>query len=185
MSETIIQLLEDRYASRSISPEPLDDSVVSGLIEAVRLTPSCFNNQPWRFLFLESEDARSKGREVLKPGNRQWASRAPLLVIGYSREEDDCQLPDGRIYHQFDLGMAVMNLMLAATQQGLAARPMAGFDPGKVKMVFGLEEDQEPLIILAIGRPSDDTAHLPDYAREAAQKSRERKPAEEIVKRLT
>ena len=121
----------------------------------------------------------------MKEGNRQWASRAPLLVVAYSRREDDCILPDGRAYHQFDLGMAVMNLMLAATQHGLVARPMAGFEPEKAKLLFGLAEGEDPLVMLAIGHPSPDTDHLPDYAKELDKKPRERKSASIIVKRLT
>jgi nitroreductase len=185
MKESITELLRQRYATRSISGEKLDESVVSELIEATRLTPSCFNNQPWRFLFLEGGDALDRGHEVLKQGNRPWASRAPLLVIGYSRKVDDCILPDGRAYHQFDLGMAVMNLMLAATEHGLVARPMAGFDPEKTRVLFDLDQDEEPLVVLAIGRPSTDVDHLPDYAKELADKPRQRKPAGEIIQRLT
>ncbi|HUU03735.1 MAG TPA: nitroreductase family protein [Myxococcota bacterium] len=184
MNNAIIEFLKARHATRSISPEPLDDDTLDGLIEALRLTPSCFNNQPWRFQFLLSDKARSKGAEALADGNRPWASRAPLLVIGYTRKEDDCVLPDGRAYHQFDLGMAVMNLVLAATEQGLVARPMAGFDPGKAREFFGLKLDQEPLVMLAIGKPALDEDHLPDHVKGLAKKPRERKPASEIVARL-
>ncbi len=184
MNKAIIELLGARHATRSISSEPLDEATIDGLIEALRLPPSCFNNQPWRFLFLEGEEARSKAAKVLSDGNRAWASRAPLLVIGYSRKEDDCVLPDGRIYYQFDLGMSVMSLILAATEQNLVARPMAGFDPVKVRELFGLEFDQEPLVMLAIGRPSTDEDHLPEYAKGLANKPRERKQAAEVVTRL-
>jgi nitroreductase len=185
MKDMLIGLLQGRHATRSISPSPLEEEIILELIEAARLTPSCFNNQPWRFLFLEGEQARAKGHEVLAGGNRQWASRAPLLVIGYSRKEDDCLLPDGRAYHQFDLGMSVMNLILAATQRDLVARPMAGFDPEKARVPFGLDESEEPLVMLSIGRPSPVTDHLPDYAKDLANKPRERKPASDIVRRLT
>ncbi len=184
MNKAIIEFLKARHATRSISPEPLDDDTIDGLTEALHLTPSCFNNQPWRFLFLQSEAARDKGAQMLSDGNRPWASRAPLLVIGYTRKEDDCVLPDGRAYHQFDLGMAVMDLILAATERGLVARPMAGFDPGKARELFGLEVDQEPLVMLAIGKPSLDEDHLPDHVKGLAKNPRERKPASEIVTRL-
>ena len=73
---------------------------VADLIEAVRLTPSCFNNQPWKYLFLESDESLEKGRQALSKGNFAWASRAPLLVIGYARRDDDCVLPEGRVYYQ-------------------------------------------------------------------------------------
>jgi nitroreductase len=184
MDNPILTLLNARKAGRSISSEPLPESVIAELIEAVRLTPSCFNNQPWRFLFLESPEALAKGQEALSGGNRAWAPRAPLLVVGYSRREDDCVSPDGRAYYQFDLGMSAMNLMLAATHHGLVARPMSGFEPEKIKERFELGADMQPLVMIAVGRPSDDESHLPERYKEMDKKPRQRKEAGEIVKRL-
>ena len=91
---------------------------------------------------------------------------------------------DGRAYHQFDLGLSVMNIMLAATHHDLVARPMAGFDPVKVREFFGLEAADQPLVALAIGYPSDDISHLPDYARAIHLQPRTRKDVAEIVKEL-
>ncbi|MFH1010120.1 MAG: nitroreductase family protein [bacterium] len=184
MDNPILSLLRARKATRAISQESLPENVIAELIEAVRLTPSCYNNQPWRFLFLESPDALAKGHEALSSGNRVWASRAPLLVVGYSRRDDDCVLPDGRAYHEFDLGLSVMNLMLAATHHDLVARPMAGFEPEKIKQLFELDADAEPLVMIAIGRPSDDESHLPDRYKDMDKKPRQRKEVLEIVKRL-
>ncbi|MBU1937181.1 nitroreductase family protein [bacterium] len=184
MNNPIIQLLEQRKATRSISQEPLPENIIEELIEAARLTPSCYNNQPWRFLFLETPDALAKGRDALSSGNRAWAERAPLLVVGYSRREDDCVLKDGRAYHEFDLGMSVMNLMLAATSCELVARPMAGFNPEKIKQAFQLDGDAQPLVMLVIGKESDDESPLPDNYKGVSKKPRERRKASEIVQRF-
>ena len=179
----IVDLLWKRHATRSISPEPLPDAIIDDLVEAARLAPSCFNKQPWRYLFLSGEEARAKGRQVLAKGNEPWAGRAPLLVIAHTRPEDDCQLP-GRDYHQFDLGLSVMNLMLAATEHDLVARPMAGFDPDRARDVFDLPDDAQPLVMLAVGKPSVEEDHLADHYKGIADKTRERKAAREIVERL-
>lgn len=184
MESKVIQLLQDRFAGRSFLSDPLPENLVQNIIEAARLTPSCFNKQPWRFLFLESEEAHNKGVEALSEGNRHWAERAPVLIVGYTKPEDDCQLNDGREYHQFDLGMSVMNLMLAATEHGLAARPMAGFSPEKMKMLFDLEEKNQPLIMIAVGMPSDDESHLAEHYQGGAKAPRERKEKSDIVQRL-
>ena len=159
MSETghaVLDAIRSRRSIRQYSDDPVSDDDVRAILEAGRWAPSGLNNQPWRFLFLEGHDALMKGREALSEGNRLWASRAPLLIVAYSRREDDCQPRDGRQYHEFDLGMACMNLMLAATEHGLVCRPMAGFDPQAVREGFGLEEDQQPLLMLAVGYESAD-----------------------------
>jgi len=181
MSNPVIELLEARLATRSIMPVALPDDVIEDLVEAARLAPSCRNFQPWRYLFLTSPMALENGRNVLAPGNLSWAGTAPLLIIGHTRKEDDCVIKDGRAYHQFDLGMSVMNIMLAATHHGLTARPMAGFDPVKTRAFFDLPDDAEPIIMLAVGKPGDDEAeHLPEHYR-GIEGKRERKDAGEIV----
>ena len=184
MNNKIIEILNHRLATRAISTEALTEEIIGGLIEAVRLTPSCFNKQPWNFLFITTEEGRRKAGQIFTGGNAAWAPRAPLIVVGYSRAEDDCQLEDGREYHQFDLGMAVMNLMLAATERGLAARPMAGFEVDKARDLLEIPAEYQPMIAVAIGYPSEDESHLPDYFKGKSGEPRVRKDAGEIVKRM-
>ncbi len=183
-SNPVIDLLLARKATRSILPDPLPGSIVDELVEAARLAPSCRNNQPWRYLFLAGEEALALGRSALLKGNRSWAERAPLLVVGVTRRGDDCTLDDGRAYDEFDLGMSVMNIMLAATHHGLTARPMAGFRPERIREAFGLDDQQKPLVMVAIGRPGTDESHLPGHYRGIEDKPRERKGADEIARRL-
>jgi nitroreductase len=180
MSNPVIELLEARRATRSILSDPLPEDVIDDLVESARLTPSCRNKQPWNYLFLASSEALEKGRRALAEGN-SWAARAPLLVVAHTREKDGCRIRDGRAYHQFDLGMSVMNVMLAATAHDLTARPMAGFDPGLLRELFDLPPDSQPLVMLAIGRPGDDNAdHLPDHFK-GIEGTRTRADASEIA----
>ena len=184
MANPVIDLLNQRHASRAIDTRPLSETIITEIAEAARLTPSCYNKQPWRYLFLTSSEGLEKGRQALTGPNKKWANRAPLLIIGYSRKEDDCVINDGRVYHQFDLGMSAMNLMLSATHHDLVARPMAGFDPAKVKELFDLSAEEEPLIMIAIGYKSSADSHVPDAYKGIATQPRTRKPVEEIIKNL-
>jgi len=182
--DTVTGQLQRRRATRAISPQKLNDQIVQDLIEAVRLTPSCMNNQPWRYVFVESDKMRERVADFFTGGNRAWAPQAALIVFGYSRVEDDCTTGDGRIYHQFDLGMSAMNLMLAATEHGLVARPMAGFSPEKVRELFSLTEKDQPFIAIAIGFPAETEEHVPEKFRGFEEKPRIRKEATEIIDRV-
>lgn len=184
MANKVVEILRSRYGGRSYSEKALSEEIVADLMEAARLTPSCFNKQPWRFLFLESPEALEKGRQVLAPGNQDWANRAPLLIIGYANPDDDCRLADGRDYYQFDLGMAVMNLMMVATEHDLAARPMAGYSPEKATRFFDIEEANDVLIVIAVGYIQEDKSHLPDKYKGKAALPRERMESSDIIKRL-
>ena len=184
MESIITQTLRNRYATRAIKNDSLPAEIIDDLIEAARLTPSCFNNQPWRYLFITGEEAHAKAAAAFSGGNKPWASHAPLLIVGTTREADDCVLKDGRVYHQFDLGLSMMNIMLAATAHELVARPMAGFDPAIISSAFDLAADEHPLVMMAVGYPSDDVSHLPEHVKNNHLTPRERKSADEIVKRL-
>jgi len=154
MSDTLIKLLNSRKATRAISEQKLDDRIIAQLQKSTQFSASCFNNQPWRFLFLSEAAALEKGREALTPGNN-WAKRAPLLVIGFSAPELDCQLPDGRQYFLFDLGMATQLLILQATELDLVARPMSGFDPEVIRRNFNMPDNLRPYVAVAIGYAGD------------------------------
>ncbi|MEO0094010.1 MAG: nitroreductase family protein, partial [candidate division WOR-3 bacterium] len=41
-----------RRAYRSLEPVPIKEELVKDLAECAQLTCSCFNNQPWRFVFV-------------------------------------------------------------------------------------------------------------------------------------
>jgi glutaredoxin-dependent peroxiredoxin len=183
-TSSLIELLDKRHASRAILPDFLPEETVNSLIEAIRLTPSCMNKQPWRYLFIQTEVGLAKARVSLTGGNRTWAMNAPLLVVGYSKASDDCTAPDGREYHQFDVGMASMNLMLEATAHGLTARPMAGFDPGLLKDAFEFDSKDEIIVMIAIGKPGTDESQLSDHYKGMGDMPRKRKMPDDIIRHL-
>ncbi|MDZ7265136.1 MAG: nitroreductase family protein, partial [candidate division KSB1 bacterium] len=103
MFTSFIDILNKRKASRAIAITALSDEIIHKLMAAAQLSASCFNNQPWRFLFLTEPEALEKGRKALSGGN-SWAKTAPLLIVGFSKPDLDCQMKDGRKYYLFDLG---------------------------------------------------------------------------------
>jgi len=154
MFTSLIDILNKRKASRSISSEKLNDVIINKLMNAVQLSASCFNNQPWRFLFLTEQSALEKGRKALS-GDNSWAKTAPLLIAGFSKSDLDCQNKDGRKYYLFDLGMAVQLLLLQATELNLVARPMSGFAPQVIKDEFQIPAEYEVYVMIAVGFEGD------------------------------
>jgi nitroreductase len=179
MKTDVLELLNARKATRAIDARPVEPEKVEVILEAARLAPSCMNNQPWRFLVLTEPEALAKGREALSGGN-YWAKTAPVLVFGYSQPDWDCRSSDERDYYLFDVGLAVENVMLQATELGLVARPMAGFSPRRVKEAFGFPDAVKVVIAIAIGYEGD-VSTLDERKRATSQAPRVRKPMEEIV----
>ena len=170
---SVSDLLKKRKASRAFLTEELSHTVIEKLMMAAQLSASCFNNQPWRFLFLTEKNALEKARQALSKGN-SWAKKAPLLIVGFSKPDLGCQMPDGREYYLFDLGMAVQNILLQATELDLIARPMAGFRPDIIKMEFNLPVEFEVVIMIAVGFEGDVNL-LDDKLKKKSTAARERK----------
>lgn len=150
MQSYIMKLLQNRKASRAISSQKLNDEIIDKLMNAAQLSASCYNKQSWRFLFLTEESALERGSKALAKGN-SWAKKAPLIIIGFSKPDLGCQLPDGRNYYLFDLGMATQLILLQATELDLIARPMAGFSQELIKKEFGIPSVYEVYVMIAVG----------------------------------
>lgn len=119
------------------------------LIEAGHLAPSCFNNQPWRFVVAQGEKLEAVKKAL--PGGNYWALRAPAIIAVASHADLDCQLSDNRNYFLFDCGLAVGFIVVQATQVGLVAHPIAGYDPLEVKKALGIPPDY--VLITLVGKP--------------------------------
>ncbi|MFN3282977.1 MAG: nitroreductase family protein, partial [Pseudothermotoga sp.] len=97
------------------------------------------------------------------------------------RKDMACQLSDGRDYFLFDLGEAVAFMQIQATQMGLIAHPVAGFDPIVVKKILSIPEEDVVITIVAVGYPSGDLSQLSEKHRDAELSARDRQPLENVV----
>lgn len=150
----VIEAIEKRRAYRSLEPVEISDGLIADLSRAAQLAPSCFNNQPWRFVFVRSEKALLALRPALSEGN-EWAYGASLIVVVFSRREDDCLLRE-REYHHFDCGLASAFLILRATELGLVAHPIAGFSPKKVRAAVKIPEEYHVHTLIIVGRKANE-----------------------------
>jgi nitroreductase len=150
----ILDAIESRRAKRMLSDKKIEETALKRVMQAAHLAPSCFNNQPWRFMLASEGESLEVLRSALTKGNI-WALTAPTLIAVGTRYEEDCQLPEQRDYALFDTGLAVGNLLTQATAEGLIAHPMAGFDPKKVKEAFHLDDDFVLITVIALAYPGE------------------------------
>jgi len=177
--QALLDVIEKRRARRALSEKPVPEEVMRRVMKAATHAPSCFNNQPWRFVVLTGEQELAKARNGLSSGN-YWAKKAPVIVLAVTKEDLDCRLSQGRDYAYFDLGQAVQSMILQATSEGLIAHPIAGFKPAAIKEAFSIPEDHVLLTLVIIGYPGDDS-HLNEKHRELEVSERSRKPDREVI----
>lgn len=178
MSNTLPEI-EKRRAYRALSSKPVPEEVISRILESAVLAPSCFNNQPWRFIVVKDQTVLEKVKENLSSGN-YWAKAAPFIVAVCTRGDLDCQLSAGRDYAFFDTGMAVGNMLLQGVREGLYTHPIAGFSPLPIKEILQIPEDVILLTLVIFGYPGE-VSQLNDKHQASEASPRSRKQIEENV----
>ena len=146
--------IETRRSYRSIEEVEVTEELISDLAEAASLAPSCYNNQPWRYVFVYEEEQLKKLQQSLADAN-QWAKNGSLLIAIFSQADYDCIVND-REYYLFDVGMSVNNMVLRATELGLVTHLMAGFNEEQAKDILNIPQDMKLISLLVIGKQRDE-----------------------------
>jgi nitroreductase len=169
----------ERWSPRSFLPDSITDEDIKTIFEATRWSPSCFNEQPWRFVYAHQPDDLEAFRSVLVDANQVWANAAPLLVLVFSKKSFTQNDKPNR-WAEFDTGAAWMALSLQANKLGLYTHGMGGFDPDKAFSVTGMDSEKYNVICaIAIGKLGEANT-LPDDLKEGESPS-DRMPLDEIV----
>lgn len=177
----VSELLAHRWSPRAFdASRRLQPNEVLALLEAARWAPSCFNDQPWRYVVcdrFEDQDAWHKLLACLTERNQLWAQNVPLLLLATAIPTFGHNDKPNR-WHQYDTGAASENLCLQAAAMGLAAHQMGGFDVDKARMAFGIPDEVALLAVIAVGHPGE-LDQLNETFRDDEQGERVRKPLAE------
>ena len=174
------EAINKRRAYRSLAPVEITDELIRDLAESAQLFCSCFNNQPWRYVFVYDPEMLKKMHSALSQGN-EWAQTASMIIAVFSKPEFDCQIK-GRNYYLFDTGMATAAIILRATELGLVAHPIAGYSPKKTKETLAIPDNMEIIALIIVGRHSEEiNPVLSEKQIEAEKKRPERMAIEKFV----
>jgi nitroreductase len=147
-----LELVRARYSVRCYQEKPVAKEVLDRILEAVRLAPSGANRQPWRFVVVQDPEIRNRMVEACN--GQQFVGQAPVVIAG-------CGLLPDRIMHcgmpgdAIDLAIAMENLALAATAEGLGTCWIGAFGQDKVRKVLGIPETARVVEVMTLGYPAD------------------------------
>lgn len=177
----IAEPLRRRWSPRAFAERAVEADKLLSLFEAARWSASCYNEQPWHFIVATRDDEAAFARllSCLVEGNRAWAVRAPVLMVSVARLAfAQSGKPNRHAIH--DVGLATAQMIVQATAMGLFVHPMAGFDPERVRELYGVPQGYEPVAAIAVGYAGD-PAVLSDSLRQRELAPRVRKPVESFV----
>ncbi len=172
-------LILNRWSPRAMTGEALSEGEILSLFEAARWAPSCYNEQPWRFLYAKRDTPHwPQFFNLLVDFNKQWCQNAAVLGLALSRKTFERNGKPSAT-HSFDAGAAWENLSLEGTSRGLVVHGMGGFDYQKAKHDLKVPDEYEVLAMFAIGKRAPKES-LPDELRKREAPA-ERKKLGEFV----
>ena len=157
-----------RRETREYADRPIPDDVLRTILDAGRLAGSGSNKQPWRFVLVESADARARLAEaVFAPTNVQGA-QVVVAIVGRS---------------SFDTGRCAQNMLLTAWNAGVGGCPNGQQDPEAAQAAVGLDADETIAIVLTFGYPAH-ARHPEQRTPEEWSARADRKPLDQLVERV-
>jgi nitroreductase len=157
--ELVLEIIQERWSPYSFSSNPVEEYKLKAMMEAAGYAPSCNNEQPWMFVFTTRNNrvVFDDYLGFMADGNRVWAQHAFAIIISMARTKFIYNGKPNR-FAMHDTGMAVTNLLLQALAMDVYVHQMAGFSVEKVKEYFNLNDEIEPVAMMAVGYLGDGTS---------------------------
>jgi nitroreductase len=162
------EAIEKRRSIRNYEPTPVPEEKLEKILEAARLAPSARNRQPRHFIVVTDAEKR----KALSGGMfAKFLKQSPVVIAACG---DERAAPK---WHAIDVAIAVENMVLAATGEGLGTCWIGSFDENKVRDTLKIPKNLRVIVLLAVGYPRDKES----LTSKVLHAVRKRKPLEKIV----
>jgi nitroreductase len=170
-------VINTRTSTRAYSGRAVEDEKLNYILECARHAPSWANKQCWRFIVVKDKERIA---EIAKYSlfNR-WIQSAPVVIVacadpGESGKNNDIE------YYLVDVGIAVENLVLAATDVHLGSCWVGGFHEKKIKKQLEIPPRIRIIALIPLGYPADKKGIIAKITKTITNADR-RKSLEELV----
>ena len=139
-------------SARAVEQEKLD-----AILEAVRLSPSACNGQPYHLTVCRGETAQAVAKATMGMGMNKFAAQAPVLIViseePYVKTAALGAKVKGNDYRSIDIGIAAAYLTAAAAAQGLGTCILGWLDDDKIRQICHLSRPVR--LVITLGYPAD------------------------------
>ena len=171
-----LELCARRQSCRNFEKRPVEHEKLLKCVEAGRLAPSACNSQPWSFVVAESPEVVAEAAKCGQQlGLNVFLSNASAVIVVL--EEHAVLVPtlrsilDSQYFAKRDSGNAVMQICLAAEEQGLGTCIIGAYDREKLCTLLDIPAEKQFSAFIAVGYPADTTV-----------RPKMRKPLEDIAR---
>jgi len=148
----VFDCIFSRRSVRKFKPQDIDDRLIGVMLHAAVHAPSAGNTQPWHFIVVKDETKRNQLADAAF--KQTFIAQAPVSIV-VAADLEKASLRYGKrgeqLYAVQDTANAVMLLMLAAQELGLATCWVGAFDEDRVSHVAELPKSFRPVAIVPVG----------------------------------
>lgn len=170
--KSFAELAKNRQSDRKYKNQPVEREILIKCLETARISPSSNNSQPWKFIVVDDLNKKEQIAECSNDlGMNKFTHQCPVIVAVVLEKQNFISKAGSMIknkdYCMFDIGIAVNQFCLQATDLGLGTCIIGWFDEEKTKKILGVKNRRIPLLI-SVGYSDSPT------------REKVRKPLEEI-----
>ena len=153
------EIAQNRQSCRSYDESrPVEPEKLNAILEAVRLSPSACNGQPYHFTVCRGETGKKVASATMGMGMNKFASQAPVTIViseePYVKSAAVGAKVKNNDYRSIDIGIATAYLTAAATEQGLSTCILGWLDDQKIRDICGLKYPVR--LVITLGYPKED-----------------------------
>jgi nitroreductase len=155
----IYDAIRNRVSIRSYKKDKIDLEIVKKVIEAACVAPSWGNKQSWRFIVVNSMVEKNLlGKASGQPIIAQACMDAPYVVVLCANTKES-GVKNGIEYYAFDCALAMENLVLSATAEGLSTCIVGWFDEKVVKGILNIPQNIRVVAFTPLGYADEVPKH--------------------------
>ncbi len=148
----LLDAIQQSKPCRLFKAAQIPDAKLTSVLNAGRLAPSIDDKQPWRFLVVREEGNKLKLSQLVSKGT--LIRSAPVVIVVLASEGESPSLVGGVVMsHLLDVAVAIENIVLAATAEGLGTFWISDFNTDKISRFFGIPDGFQVVGLLPIGFP--------------------------------
>lgn len=140
----VYEAIKARKSIRAYEAKEIPIVALKRVLEAGRSAPSAGNAQPWHFIVVRSQEKRSL---LSKRVFTRFLSESPVVLVGCGEKE--------KRFHVVDVSIAMQQMVLAATAEGLGTCWIGDFDDKVVRDLLKIPENYDVVCLLAMGYPRE------------------------------
>ena len=156
-----LEIANARQSCRSYDENrPVEREKLEKILEAVRLSPSACNGQPYTLTVCTGEKAKEVALLTRGMGGmNKFAVQAPVCIViseaPYNRTAALGAKVKGNDYRSIDIGIMTAYLTAEATAQGLSTCILGWLDDEKIRQVVGTNSATRLVITLGYAKEDD------------------------------